>query len=52
MDERALLLLGMHMVHSQHDYQINEFIEMNLSRVTNLKKSTACATLDRLADAG
>lgn len=52
MDERALLLLGILMVHSQHGYQINEFIEMNLSRVTDMKKPTAYATLDRLAEAG
>ncbi|QSO47377.1 PadR family transcriptional regulator [Alicyclobacillus mengziensis] len=52
MDERALLLLGILMVHSQHGYQMNEFIEINLSRVTDMKKSTAYATLDRLADAG
>lgn len=52
MEERALLLLGILMVHSQHGYQINEFIEMNLRRVTDMKKPTAYATLDRLADAG
>lgn len=40
------------MVHSQHGYQINEFIEMNLSRVTDMKKPTAYATLDRLAANG
>ena len=52
MDERALLLLGILMAQSQHGYQINEFIEKNLSRVTDMKKSTAYATLDRLSDAG
>lgn len=50
-DERALLLLGILMAQSQHGYQINEFIEKNLSRVTDMKKPTAYATLDRLADA-
>lgn len=52
MDERALLLLGILMAQSQHGYQINEFIEQNLSRVTDMKKSTAYATLDRLSEAG
>ena len=52
MDERALLLLGLLMAQSQHGYQINEFIERNLSRVTDMKKSTAYATLDRLCEAG
>lgn len=52
MDERALLLLGILMAQSQHGYQINEFIEKNLGRVTDMKKSTAYATLDRLSDAG
>ena len=52
MDERALLLLGILMSQSQHGYQINEFIEKNLGRLTDTKKSTAYATLDRLADAG
>ena len=49
MDERALLLLGMLRAQSQHGYQINEFIERNLSRVTDMKKPTAYAILDRLA---
>nr|WP_275107238.1 PadR family transcriptional regulator [Sulfobacillus harzensis] len=44
--------MGILMAHSQHGYQINEFIEMNLSRVTDMKKSTAYATLDRLAVQG
>ncbi len=51
-DERSLLLLGLLLVQSQHGYQLNEFIERNLSRVTDMKKSTAYATLDRLCDAG
>ncbi len=52
MDERALLLLGILMVQSQHGYQINEFIERNLCNVTEMKKPTAYATLDRLSRAG
>jgi DNA-binding PadR family transcriptional regulator len=52
MDERALLLLGILMVQSQHGYQINEFIERNLCNVTDMKKPTAYATLDRLSRAG
>ncbi len=49
MDERALLLLGILKAQSQHGYQINEFIEQNLSRVTDMKKATAYAVLDRLS---
>ncbi|MEI7554511.1 PadR family transcriptional regulator [Candidatus Chlorohelix sp.] len=52
MDDQSLLLLGILKVQSQHGYQINEFIEKNLSRVTNMKKATAYATLERLAKAG
>ncbi len=51
-DERALLLLGVLMMQDQHGYQINEFIERSLCRVTSMKKPTAYALLDRLADAG
>lgn len=50
-DERALLLLGLLMTQSQHGYQINEFIEKNLATITDMKKSTAYAILDRLAGA-
>lgn len=52
MDERALLLLGILRAQSQHAYQINEFIERTLGRVTDMKKPTAYALLDRLAQAG
>lgn len=52
MDERELLLLGLLNVQSQHGYQMNEFIERNLSRVTNMKKPTAYALLERLGQAG
>lgn len=52
MDERALLLLGMLRVQSQHGYQINEFIERTLGRVTDMKKPTAYAILERLGNGG
>ncbi|HEX6799578.1 MAG TPA: helix-turn-helix transcriptional regulator [Ktedonobacterales bacterium] len=52
MDERALLLLGILRAQSQHAYQINEFIERTLGRVADMKKPTAYALLDRLAQAG
>ncbi|QQE79900.1 PadR family transcriptional regulator [Alicyclobacillus sp. SO9] len=52
MDERSLLLLGMLRTQSQHGYQINEFIEQNLSRVIDIKRSTAYSILDRLSAAG
>lgn len=52
MDERALLLLGILRVQSQHGYQINEFIERNLARVADMKRPTAYALLDRLGQAG
>jgi DNA-binding PadR family transcriptional regulator len=52
MDERTLLLLGILRVQSQHGYQINEFIERNLARVTDMKKPTAYAILDRLSQSG
>jgi DNA-binding PadR family transcriptional regulator len=52
MNEQALLLLGILRTQSQHGYQINEFIERNLSRITNMKKATAYAILERLAKAG
>ena len=52
MDNRALILLGLLMAQSQHGYQINEFIEQNLSMITNMKKPTAYATLDKLSKQG
>ena len=52
MDERTLLLLGMLRVESQHGYQLNEFIEHNLGRVTDMKKPTAYALLERLEQSG
>lgn len=52
MDNRSLILLGLLMVQSQHGYQINEFIERNLSAITDMKKPTAYATLDKLSQKG
>lgn len=40
------------MSQSQHGYQINEFIERNLGRVSNMKKSTAYSILKRLEKSG
>ncbi|MCM3705984.1 MULTISPECIES: PadR family transcriptional regulator [Cytobacillus] len=52
MEQRSLILLGLLMSQSQHGYQINEFIERNLSAVTDMKKPTAYATLDKLSQKG
>ncbi|MFD0767497.1 PadR family transcriptional regulator [Bacillus sp. CGMCC 1.60114] len=52
MEQRSLVLLGLLMSQSQHGYQINEFIERNLSTVTDMKKPTAYATLDKLHKKG
>ena len=52
MDEYALLLLGILKTQSQHGYRINEFVEKNFSRVTDMKKARAYAILDRLEKAG
>ncbi|MGN1401969.1 MAG: PadR family transcriptional regulator [Bacillus sp. (in: firmicutes)] len=52
MDQRSLILLGLLMTQSQHGYQINEFIENNLCMITNMKKPTAYATLDKLSKNG
>jgi DNA-binding PadR family transcriptional regulator len=51
-DERILLLLGLLSTQRQHGYQINEFIERNLARVSNMRKATAYALLSRLEDNG
>lgn len=51
-DERILLLLGLLSTQSQHGYQINEFIEHNLGRVTLMKKATAYALLTRMESSG
>ena len=47
-DERHLLLLGLLMGERQHGYRINDFIDRTLGRVSNMKRSTAYALLDRL----
>ncbi len=52
MNEQALLLLGLLKAQSQHGYQLNEFIERNLGRMTDMKKATAYAVLERLSQAG
>ncbi|ASR47453.1 PadR family transcriptional regulator [Paenibacillus kribbensis] len=52
MDERTLLLLGILKSQSLHGYQINEFIDKNLSRIASMKKATAYAILDKLNAAG
>jgi DNA-binding PadR family transcriptional regulator len=51
-DERVLLLLGILRGQSQHGYQINELIERDLAHVTDMKKPTAYALLDRLEQSG
>ncbi|MEK3723897.1 PadR family transcriptional regulator [Paenibacillus sp. FSL H8-0034] len=52
MDERELLVLGLLMTQSQHGYKINEFIENNLGRVSDMKKATAYSILKRLNQKG
>lgn len=52
MDERHLLLLGLLLAQSRHGYEINEFIEHNMGRVSNMKRATAYALLDRMHRAG
>ena len=52
MDERSLFLLGILMVQSAHGYQINDFIEKTLIQVTDMKKSTAYALLERMSGSG
>ncbi|MFO0592868.1 MAG: PadR family transcriptional regulator [Polyangiaceae bacterium] len=50
--ERAILLLGMIKSQRSHGYLVNDFIEKNLTRVADMKKATAYATLDKLAKDG
>lgn len=50
--DNEVLLLGLLRQQSQHGYQINDFIERNLSRMASLKKATAYALLERLREAG
>lgn len=49
MDHRSLLLLGLLMSQSQHGYQIHDFIEKNLPFLSDMKKPTAYALLDKLS---
>jgi DNA-binding PadR family transcriptional regulator len=44
--------LGLLTSQSQHGYQINEFIEHNLGRVSLMRKATAYALLARMETAG
>jgi DNA-binding PadR family transcriptional regulator len=46
------MLLGLLAVERQHGYQINEFIERNLSRVSRMPKATAYSMLARLERSG
>lgn len=46
------MLLGLLAAERQHGYQINEFIEQNLSRVSQMPKATAYSMLSRLEKAG
>ncbi|GIP51097.1 helix-turn-helix transcriptional regulator [Paenibacillus vini] len=52
MDERILLILGLLKSNSQHGYQINDFIERNLGRVSDMKKATAYSLLKKLHEKG
>jgi len=52
MDHRSLLLLGLLMSDSQHGYQIHDFIEKNLTFISNMKKATAYSLLDKLSKDG
>lgn len=52
LDERHLLLLGLIKVQARHGYELTDFIDRNLCRVTDMKKATAYFLLDRLADLG
>lgn len=52
MKSRELILLGILMAQSLHGYQIHEFIERNLSHLTDMKKATAYGVLEKLNKAG
>ncbi len=52
LDERHLLLLGLIKAQARHGYELTDFIERNLCRVTDMKKATAYFLLDRLASTG
>ena len=50
--EKKLLLLGLLRRQEMHGYQLNEFIDNNLSLCTDLKKPTAYYLLDKMAADG
>ena len=50
--EKKLLLLGILRQQEMHGYQLNEFIDANLSLCTDLKKPTAYFLLDKMAAEG
>lgn len=50
--EKKLLLLGLLRRQEMHGYQLNEFIDNNLSLCTDLKKPTAYYLLDKMASDG
>lgn len=50
MDQNRLLVLGLLKTQEQHGYQLMDFVERNLGRVTNLKKATAYYELKRLQE--
>ena len=52
MNQKKLLLLGLLRAHSQHGYEVNDFIEKNLSVCIEIKRSTAYSTLDTLCASG
>ena len=49
---RRLLLLGLLRQHKMHGYQLNEFIERDLSFCAEVKRPTAYYLLEKLAEAG
>jgi len=51
-DERHLLLLGLLQHQEMHGYQINDFIERQMSLCTDIKKATAYYLLERMAEEG
>jgi len=50
--EKKLLLLGLLRRQEMHGYQLNEFIDNNLSLCTDLKKPTAYYLLDQMCKNG
>lgn len=50
--DNELLLLGLLHDQRRHGYELDEFLEHSLHSLTTIKRSTAYATLDRLARHG